>query len=219
MIKTYLIATDFLQNNEMYELYYNKASKYRQEKIDRYKFKKSKIESLGATILLDEVLKEYSLCEKDMQYGKNFYGKPFFKGHENIHFSISHTKGYSLCSFSNISVGADIQIIGKDAVHLVERFYTKDEADYVFSQPDEKSQQKAFYRLWSLKESYIKAVGKGMSIPIESFNVLENGGQTINGCDGKTFFYKEYEFQGYAIAVCSSENDFADSFEIINNVY
>lgn len=216
MIRTYLLATDFLENDEIYQLYYNNVSEFRRGKIDRYKFKKSKIESLGASILIDEVLKNYGLCEKDMQYEKNEYGKPFLKGYEDIHFSVSHTKGYSLCSFSDISVGADIQIIGRDSIHLVKRFYTNDEANYVFSKPDDESQQKAFYRLWSLKESYIKAVGKGMSIPIESFSVLQNGGQTINGCDGKIYYYKEYILDGYSVAVCSAKNDFSDNYEIIN---
>ena len=42
MIRTYLLATDFLENDEIYQLYYNNVSEFRRGKIDRYKFKKSK---------------------------------------------------------------------------------------------------------------------------------------------------------------------------------
>lgn len=215
MIQTYLLATDFFKNKEIYDYYYNRVSKYRRRKIDRYKFNNSKLESLAASVLLDEILKGYGLSEKNMEYGKNSYGKPYFKGYENINFSLSHTQNYALCSFcegKNINLGADIQIISRDPMHLVKRFYTKDEAEYVFLNDDIASQKEAFYRIWSLKESYIKAVGKGMSIPIESFSVLINNGKTINGCDGKKYFYKEYTLKNYAIAVCSTENNFSDNY-------
>ena len=63
--------------------------------------------------------------------------------------------------------------IQKSAVYspaLVNRFFAEAERDYIEAAQDKNC---AFTEIWSLKESYIKAVGTGMHMPLSSFSVIE----------------------------------------------
>ncbi len=216
MITTYIMKTDFLSDDETFNRYYYNMSIKRREKTDRYKFMASRIESVGAGILVDEFLKSYGLREKNMTYLQNDFGKPYFKEFHNIHFSISHTKGYVMCSFGDVNVGADIQVQSKDVVGLAKRFFTESECEYIFSKADRQLQKEAFYRVWVLKESFIKTIGRGMSVKLDSFSVIgENGVEIIQSYDDNKYYVKEYLLDGYSIAVCSRKNDFAENYRVI----
>lgn len=80
---------------------------------------------------------------------KTPWGKPFFPACPDIFFSISHSGGYLLCALSDSPVGADIQIKKNISSVLPERVCRPEELR-VFN----------FFDLWSLKESYIKLIGK-----------------------------------------------------------
>lgn len=216
MITTYIMKTDFLNDSLEFNRYYYNMSVKRREKADRYKFMSKKIECVGAGILIDEFLKQYGMREKDMIYLYNEYGKPYFKNFHNIHFSVSHSKGYALCSFGDKQSGADIQIESKDVLSLANRFFTKQECDYIFSQPDHQSQIKAFYRVWVIKESFIKTIGRGMSLKLDSFSVcFKDKPAIIQDFDEKEYNIKEYSLDGYSVAVCSTSTDFAEDLSII----
>jgi 4'-phosphopantetheinyl transferase len=53
---------------------------------------------------------------------------------------------------------------------VARRFFAEEEATAIFAEPAE-ARRRAFFRCWTRKEAYIKAKGKGMSIPLDSFAV------------------------------------------------
>lgn len=216
MTTTYLLDTSLLENEELFKKYYNAVSAYRREKIDRNKLPKDKILSLGAGILLDFALQSYGLREKDMEYILGENGKPFFKNHPEIYFNISHSKSCVICSVSDYSVGCDIEKIGKADLRVANRFFAEKEKNFVFSKKNNEEQNESFYRIWTLKESYIKHTGKGLAQGLASFEFeLDDEIILCDKGNRQKLFFKEYKINGYRIAVCAEKNDFSENVEII----
>ena len=80
----------------------------------------------------------------------------------------------------------------------------------------EVDRNEAFYRLWTIKESFVKMLKKGLAMGLDSFEVSFNDGISIKNNDEKVACHiKEYNLEGYKISVCSEEEFFADEMDII----
>lgn len=101
---------------------------------------------------------------------KNEFGKPYLRDYPNTYYNISHTKGAIVCVISDQEVGIDIERIGRFNKRIVERFFTKNEQNYIFK--SQEGQDRRFIKVWTMKEAYVKWIGKGTEIPFESFDVL-----------------------------------------------
>jgi 4'-phosphopantetheinyl transferase len=100
------------------------------------------------------------------------YGKPFLLNEPGIHFNISHAGMYVVCAVSDTPVGIDVETTDhKGIMEVAKRYFAGDELHYVQSFQTAAAQQKAFATIWTMKESYIKRDGRGLSI-LTSFNVL-----------------------------------------------
>lgn len=156
--------------------------------------------SLAAGLLLDYALCEYGLCERDMEYAEGEHGKPFFKNHLNIKFSLSHSGEYAVCAVSDKEVGVDAEQYGdtKNILEIAERYFTGREYKHI-KNGDAKT---TFFGLWTRKESLLKAIGTGIAGGLKTYEVLEDE-ITV----GETEFYFS-EIGGYAnvsITVCAEE--------------
>ena len=192
-----------------------RLSEYRRVKSQR---KKSGAASLAAGLLLDYALREYGLCERDMEYVENEHGKPFFKNCPDIKFSLSHSGEYAACAVSggngsstgsgspagngsSADIGIDAEQFGdsKHVLAIAKRYFTANEYEYVKNSSDIKA---AFFRLWTRKESLLKAIGTGISGGLSAYEVLDDE-ITV----GNTEFYFS-EISGYenmSITVCAEE--------------
>ena len=194
----YIAGIDEIPNDDFTET----ISEYRLKKAKNYKNEDDRKLSILSSLLLDKALREYGLCEKDMQYSTNDYGKPYFINAKELHFSISHSGDYAMVVMSDKEIGCDIQQIKDINMGIADRFFTADERECVKSTED-------FFRIWALKESFIKAVGKGLAIPLNSFTI--KGLKTDKPyCEyeGKIYRFKEFDnINGYCIAVCKEEKE------------
>lgn len=173
-------------------------SPYRLAKINSCKNDEDKRRCLGATILLDKALAEYGLKEQDMLYGLNEHSKPYFTNREDIKFSLSHSGEYVAVAVSHKEIGIDIQQTGVVNLKIAERFFTRYECEYIKSRDD-------FYRIWALKESFIKAIGKGLAMPLNSFCIEDLDRKPRVKFENKIFTFTEKSAEGYKIAVCTEE--------------
>jgi 4'-phosphopantetheinyl transferase len=106
----------------------------------------------------------------------NEYGKPFISDDQNrgsISFNLSHSNGMALYAVARgRRVGVDIEYMREDfaSLEVAESFFSKDEFEALKAEPIDR-RTKAFFNCWSRKESYIKAIGMGISYPLDGFTV------------------------------------------------
>ncbi len=153
-------------------------------------------ENAAAGLLLDYALRPYGLRERDMRYGENSCGKPYFIDRPDIHFNLSHSGGYAVCAVSDREVGIDVQAYEdfKDVLEIARRYFTAAEYEYV------KNANTAFFPLWTRKESLLKALGTGLSGGLSAYETLRDS-VTV----GNTEFYFSYFDLDVAVTVCSPE--------------
>lgn len=176
----------------------NKWTKYlcieRVEKIERCKQPDDKKRSLAAGLVLEYALREVGLTQKDckLEYGKN--GKPKITEEQEIHFNLSHAKDYAVVAFSKEEVGIDIEQIRKGKEKIAERFFSTEEKELLH----EKWSDSTFTKIWTRKESFVKAYGTGLSIPIDQFSVLSDSVEKE-----AVYYLESVQFmQDYWISVC-----------------
>ena len=111
------------------------------------------------------------------------HGKPYVDNDQNIHFNLSHSGDYALIAISDEgAVGVDIEHHDAKPNHLAiaQRFFTHNEYLYISSQSD---QLVAFYEIWTYKEAYVKAIGRGIAYGLDSFSVVSPQLQLLNCVD------------------------------------
>ena len=103
----------------------------------------------------------------------NEYGKPSVVQAPSVHFSLSHSGDRALLAISDtLVVGADLeQVRPLEHLELARRNFHPQEVAAIESQPTEGEQRQAFFRIWTLKEAVVKALGVGLSLPLDSFAV------------------------------------------------
>ncbi|MCD7716843.1 MAG: 4'-phosphopantetheinyl transferase superfamily protein [Lachnospiraceae bacterium] len=168
-IKLYCMTTDALNDPETFRKHYLEMPEGRRAKIDRVRMEQDKKLSLAAGILLDRGLQEFNLSGKTIRIEESAYGKPFFPDFPNIHFSLSHSHEMALAVFADTEVGCDIEYRKKPNEKLAGRFFCPEENAWMTAARTETERKERFYRLWTLKESFIKATGQGLRQPLDSF--------------------------------------------------
>ena len=125
------------------------------------------------------------------------YGKPEAPG---VFFSLSHSGDYALLAVSDSDVGADLEQIRPAPERVAARVFTPDEQCWLADGTDYDTR---FFTLWTLKESLLKACGRGLTLPLQSLDVLPLlRGQSVQTPDG-AFFGSTQQFDGYCLAVCT----------------
>lgn len=137
------------------------VSPKRREKTLRLKSDDDKRRSLGVELLLKKAAgrTDYALTENE---------KPYFPD-GGVYFSLSHCGKYAVCAVADVPVGVDIELARDNALRLAERFFMPDEAALV---ERAQSPDSEFCRLWTLKESYIKAADLRLG-DVRTFSVVQ----------------------------------------------
>lgn len=125
------------------------------------------------------------------------FGKPFVEGNP-VHFNLSHSGRWCVCAVSDGPVGVDVQEHRIISRAVARRFYSAEEFCRLDAL-DGEAYAREFFRIWSLKESYIKCIGKGLAHPLSSFTVppASSNPSRIEGIPAKS-----YVIEGYSLALC-----------------
>lgn len=215
-MKTSLYYADItpLYDEETYQKYYSSIPEYRQFKADEYRAKDERIRSVAVWTLLEKAYRDYEKIES-MYYqfpniAVNSYGKSDFIG-TNVHFNLSHSGIFVLCALSQSEVGCDIEQIAKDDFKIAERFFHQDEINFLKAKQKVHYDTKAdFYRIWTLKEAFLKAKGCGLNQTLKSFSVVNEINYEFKS-EVEDYYIKnlqELENINYCISVSWKKTDY-----------
>lgn len=153
--------------------------------------------------LLRECLKPFGIdYDESTPIIKGKYGKPALEEHPDIHFNISHADGICACIVSDRECGIDCERIRDFRPNILKRIFSEQEQTYFRNVPDEEKNT-AFFRLWTLKEAYIKAIGRGLSFPMNKAEFLpDDKGFTANI---REYTFRQYIIRGkFIVSVCTA---------------
>ena len=108
-----------------------------------------------------------------LEFVQNEYGKPRLAQLPAAHFSLSHSEELAFLAVSDtLEVGADIERIREiDHLDLARRYFHPNETAVIERPADPDDRLRTFFHIWTLKEAVVKALGKGLSIPLDTFEV------------------------------------------------
>lgn len=188
------------------EAFLSQVSLERRAKINRFRREIDGQRTLCGEILIKSMLAKYLKKPINrINFQKNEFGKPYLEGNP-LYFNISHSGEWVVGIISDHLVGIDVEEIKKPDLGIAERFFTKAEYIGLSSIKDEALRQKMFYMFWSCKESYIKMVGKGLTIPLDAFELMyEDEGFLLKiPYEGIMGYFKTYPLENYSLVICSN---------------
>lgn len=177
--------------------WYKYLSDKRIAKVERLKKTKQKAQSIGAELLLRHAVGQITGEVSNVKWDTDENGKLYFTDHDGIYVNLSHSGDYAVCAVHDAPIGVDIQHCRECDMKMANRFFTEEESEFIRNSTDKNS---AFFEIWTKKESFVKAIGKGITIPLNSFSVLSDRIEY----NGAVYRFKEYSVSqsGYKLFVC-----------------
>lgn len=183
----------------------------------RLYFERDRHRYLVTRAMVRTVLSKYArIAPQDWQFAASAYGKPEVVNDnaeaQRISFNLSHTSGLIVLGVArDRAIGVDVENVREQraAVEIADRFFAPSEVAALRALPEE-VQQRRFFEYWTLKESYIKARGLGLSIPLDRFAFdLEDGGEirlvidaSLDDWPGGWAFWQLEPQSHHLVAVC-----------------
>ncbi|MCP5105795.1 MAG: 4'-phosphopantetheinyl transferase superfamily protein [bacterium] len=214
MIEVYAVDLSEPLEMGMYEHLLACVSPEKSARIRRFYREEDRIRGLIADILVRSlIIPKTGLKNSEIQFHNNDYGKPFLTGREDFQFNLSHSGIWVVAAVDRLPVGIDVEQIQPIDLDISKNYYSPVEHRDLLGKDDKFSY---FFTLWSLKESYIKIVGKGLSLPLNSFSITFARDKNRNEIRIKAedqllediFFYQYPVHPEYKMAVCAHHKNF-----------
>lgn len=205
-----------------YEKIYARTSEERKQRAERYRSAEDAKRCILAEALLRFSLKEACGYTEQIVIQYQEHGKPFIRDLENFAYNMSHSGEWVVVAYSydetgtvkDTKVGVDVEKIREftNCEKLTIRFFAKEEQEYIFSAKSDAERAARFTEVWTLKESYLKYLGCGLSQSLESFavdaatgQIQDTSGKRVADVSAESFVLGE----GYYVSVCSNDEDIA----------
>jgi len=147
------------------------------EQEGRFHFARDRHRYLVTRALVRTVLSRYApVAHRDWRFATNDYGRPeianILPQQAGLSFNLSHTQGLIVLGVTRAcSLGVDVEHVRSRTVsiEIADRFFAPEEVSALALVPAQR-QQDRFFEYWTFKESYIKARGMGLSLPLDRFS-------------------------------------------------
>lgn len=198
---------------EKFNFHLNLIEKERKAQIENCRsFKRASTMLLGNILIRDILKKDYNLKEEEIRIKRNEFGKPYLEGRKDIHFNISNSGEWVICGVDNKEIGVDIEKLEPIDFSVAKHCFSEEEyKDFLSKSEEEKL--RSFYSFWTLKESYIKNVGKGLDIDLKSFSIIRKENEFKIKVNNKieAFNFNQYKLdEDYSVSICSKNNKFIE---------
>jgi 4'-phosphopantetheinyl transferase len=144
-------------------------------------------------------------------------GKPFLPDFPNLHFNISHTDHLAVLAIDTKLVGVDIEKISTARMAVANRFFSESEKEMLKNCTKAK-RDRLFFELWTIRESFVKAIGCGIFGTMGDFTPEKNeSGWIVNHPDTGLWNIRHYNLSAdYIVALCSKNQVFPEAIEMID---
>ena len=208
MFRIYRFDTSCYIDNDIFRKHMGLLSAEGRKRIDSYRSEAVRYSNLGASFLLYHAFTEAGLSYNSMEemtyYGR--FGKPYSRL-PSVYFNASHSGNMAMLIISMdekgiADVGCDIEKIRPRNERLYKRYSTPEEVDYIESQGTERNT--SFIRMWTIKEAFLKTLGTGLTVPLNSFSIKLNDELSISQTlDEREYILGELPvMEGYASSWC-----------------
>ncbi|MCM3703247.1 4'-phosphopantetheinyl transferase superfamily protein [Paenibacillus macerans] len=201
---------------DIYALLLSNVEEKKKERINRfYRIEDSYRSLLGDALIRHKIKQFTGIHNHQLKIDLSSYGKPYIDPSLGIHFNITHSGEWVVAAFGEKNVGIDIEEIKPINFEIAKKCFSPREFADLTTLTDIDEKRSYFYDLWTLKESYIKTIGRGLSIPLNSFSIFMNSDKEIfiDGAED-TVFFKQYSLDcSYKLSVCSYLNEFSNTIE------
>lgn len=187
----------------------------------RYHFADDRLRYLVTRALVRTVLSRYCRVRPaEWEFGQNSYGRPVIAAHQapaGLHFNISHCRGLiALAVARGTEVGVDVENVSvrQPLLDIASHFFAPSEVAQLNAIP-EALRHERFFEFWTFKESYIKARGMGLSLPLDHFSFdLSQPGQVrlsvdeaIGGDADQWDFWQCKPTGAHLLALCAQRRE------------
>jgi 4'-phosphopantetheinyl transferase len=175
-IELWLAFCDEIADQSLLADYRRLLVEEERQKEVRFHFARDRHRYLVTRALVRTVLSRYAaVAPQDWRFVEDAYGRPQIVNADpaarRISFNISHTRGLVVLGVTcERALGVDTEDVhARDAeLGIADHYFAADEVAQLRATPPE-LQQTRFFEYWTLKESYIKARGMGLSLPLAQF--------------------------------------------------
>lgn len=218
MVEVYAVRLDCMPDASTLERLISHLSQDRHHKIQSFYREEDRHRTLISDITIRYLLsRKIGINSKDIKFITNKYGKPSLNCITGIHFNVSHSKDWVVFAIHSLPVGIDIEFIDPIDIDIAKRFFAENEYRTLVNKTAN-VKLAYFYDLWTLKESYVKFKGKGLSIPLNSFSISFNRDDIVmepSSLYEECFFQQYHIDRHYKMAVCAAVDDFPGQVVVI----
>ena len=203
MTKLYALDLRYYENGRWQDLLAALPPERRHRALS-CRFEPDKMRIVCAGYLLQTALTKAGIAPEAQIFAENQWGKPYLKNHKDIHFSLSHSGAWAVCAVSDENVGVDVEL-PRCNMAVAKRFFRPEELEGMESL-DRYAQSDALNRLWTAKESFLKMLGKGLTLPLNSFAVrLGEKAELVQDYTDLPYRLHEYQQGLYRICLCTTD--------------
>lgn len=193
----------------------------KKESLTNFLFKRDAERTLIAELLVRlVVIENFGIKNPDIQFGYGVFRKPFIIGLPDFHFNLSHSGDWVICAYGNEEIGIDVELINDKSESFIEYCFSNNEYQK-YLDSNESDRLLFFYKIWTLKESYLKLTGKGFyhDLKLKDISFISNSFefQLHNNFENVNVFSKTLLFnECYTLGVSSYSEIKIDIWEVID---
>lgn len=190
-------------NIEVYEKlsahYFEYLSEEETKRVERFRKINDKKQYVIGHIFLRILLSKYlEIPIHQISLFRDLHGKIKLEGNGgNISFNLSHSDEMVVLAFSKYKdLGVDIERIHniQDFLQIAQLYFRKEEYDYI-SKIDAESPLSKFYKVWTIKEAFVKATGEGLSRSLKTFSVETDSVISIQAGQDTIGVWRHFELE------------------------